>query len=792
MQLTFLQAAVPLTKKYTLRTDGRYDKTSYPNVSRVTSHLEEVTTPTEFAAALRKHAEDGNCLHTGSLDAVLKTESRKGHHDKDEKRAWIVLDLDGLQYPTVEDAVQELPDAFHSVSYIAQHSPSSGINPGLRVHLFFLLDRDESMSTVRDWLKYTNLVTKSLRDQITLTASNKALSFKLDVIANANGRVVYITAPECVGFSDPIKDRIQVVSKQYDELRYAFASVSPGDLKHEYRKCVDEIRADRGLPKLRAKELYEQRGDIEVLKKDQTDKGRIHDCTQDSDIIMRCNIDGGDSDAYFYYIKYPGLVRNHKGEPALYMAQFDPDYYEKVALVAARALWEKETQPFVYRNSFDDKYYCGLRVGDEITSQPLPVGSDAKIQDYYTQHGGLGVPSPIESWQMKFDPRLEKQWNPDEHVFNTWRQSELMANAMYRSMPPDVITKVITHAVGGDPTTYARFINWLAYIYQNRTKTGTAWILHGVQGTGKGLLVDHVLAPIFGYDYVSKQQSRNLKAEFNGWMERAIFVNIDEFDIQDAGAEATSVMQALKMWITDARLPIRAMHKESRMTDNYSNFILTTNSRSALPVDRGDRRISFGDRQEKRLDITPDEVDDIRFELDHFAGFLKTYKVDKLLAHTCLENATKDQAKQLSMTSIEEFVEAVRTGDLQFFLDAQFEKSSDFSLDGDYKILLERFIKNAKEEQPTYVTIHEMLVAFKVICKEDRTMKSNKFGKIMEHKNLPAHRLRLADSTRPRGWKVDWLVADAATMAEIKGHIKPVRTQEELEKKLEKEIVESP
>jgi len=70
-------------------------------------------------------------------------------------------------------------------------------------------------------------------------------------------------------------------------------------------------------------------------------------------------------------------------------------------------------------------------------------------------------------------------------------------------------------------------------------------------------------------------------------------------------------------------------------------------------------------------------------------------------------------------------------------------------------------------------------------------MKGNKFGKIMEHKSLPARRLRIGDA-RPRGWKIDWLIVDAATMAEIKGHIKPVRTQEELEKNLEKEIVESP
>ena len=83
-----------------------------------------------------------------------------------------------------------------------------------------------------------------------------------------------------------------------------------------------------------------------------------------------------------------------------------------------------------------------------------------------------------------------------------------------------------------------------------------------------------------------------------------------------------------------------------------------------------------------------------------------------------------------------------------------------------------------------------MLVAFKVICKEDRTMKSNKFGKIMEHKNLPAARLRLGDGSRPRGWRIGWKT-DAQTLTQIRGHIKAVKTQEDLEADLKKEV-ESP
>ena len=790
MQLTFLQAAVPLTKKYTKRNDGGYDKTSYPNISKVTSHVEEIATVDDFAAALRAHGEKGHCLHTGSVRVPLVEESRKGAHDKDEKRAWIMLDLDGINYASVEELINELPDQFHDVSYVAQHSPSSGLKTGLNMHLFFLLDKPESAIVTSETLRHLNFVTQSLRDKVTLTTSNKILSLPIDWIANKNGRVVYITAPECVGFEDPVPNRIEVIKKQYDELRYNFYAVTPDEMKTQNRGLIDELRDKAGLPKIRG-ELYTMGKNGEILRKRHTDRGRIHDCTPDSDTVMRCNIDGGDSEAYFYYIKYPKLIRNHKGEPAIYMEAFDPEYYSKVALPAAKDLWEKDTQPFVFRNFYDDKYYVGLRVGETITKQPAVVGSESKIDDYYTQYGGLGVPSPIETWEMRFDPTLDGQWNPSDKIFNTWRKTEIQTNAVYRSLPPTVITKVISHALGNDGEAYDRFINWLAYIYQSRTKTGTAWVLHGVQGTGKGLLVDHVLTPIFGHDYVVKQQSRNLRAEFNGWMERAIFVNLDEFDIQDAGGEAMSVMQALKMWITDHRLPIRAMHKESRQTDNFSNFIMTTNAKSALPVDDGDRRFSFGVRQEERLEITPEEVEAIASEREHFAGYLLGYKVDKLMAHTCLENEAKTQAKALSKTSIEEFVAAIQTGDMQYFVDASDEKPAEPGLISDYRKILNQWIDDAKHEVTTIAPVSELLVAYKVICSEDRGMKTEKFKKMMGHKSLPAKRLRDKHGARPWGWKVEWDI-DQETLRNIGGHIKAVKSEKDLEESLRAEVLASP
>lgn len=796
MQLTFLQAEEPLTKKYTKREDGGYDSESYPMLFRVTSHVEDVETIDDFAAALRKHAELGHCLHTGSLDRRLENESRKGHHDKDEERAWIVLDLDGLKnFTSVESFIAALPESFHDTSYIVQHSPSSGIKPGIRAHVFFMLDRPEHMADIKNWAIQTNLVTEKLRDEVTLTAKDFALSYPLDKIANDNGRVVYITAPECVGFEDPVSERISVVRKDNDLLRHNFRG-NVADVKKLERDHIDKLRADKGLKKHRHKTYYDvDKNGNEYLKRDLTEPGRVRPVAKDTDNIMRCNLDDGDSEAYFYYINAPRLLRNHKGEPNLLMEKLDPKYFKEVAMPAARDKWEEGKLAFCFRNRDDDRWYVGSRVGNEIIDQPHPIGTEAKIEGWYRQTSP-GVPAPkadeIDTWEMKFDPELEHQWNPEKRIFNTWRKSEIMSGATYRSLPPPIITRIIGHVTGG-PEEYHKFINWLAYIYQNRAKTGTAWILHGVQGTGKGLLIDRILSPILGEDYVVKQQSRNLKAEFNGFLEKALIVNLDEFDLQDAGREYNAVMQALKMWITDKRFNIRRMHTESKQMENFSNFILTTNSQNGMPIPEGDRRFSFGLRQEKKLKITPEEVEAISTELHDFASYLKGYEVDKLLAHTAHENTAKERAAELSLNTTEEFASAIAKGDIQFFIDiADQDNHDDFATAGNAKRTIKKWVDDAKQDEVTKSSVPELLDFYKLWTGNSKTTVA-KLRKIFEHKQLYAKRIRLPDGKRPWGYEIEWRLSDE-DRAGLGAHLKAVpdtSPEEKLKAQLDRDKMET-
>ena len=96
MQITFLQANVPLTKKFTKLESGEYDKDSYPFVRNFTSHSDNVNTVDEFADVLKKHASFDHCLLKGNVLKPLKDEPRAGSTDPTAETEWVVFDVDGM------------------------------------------------------------------------------------------------------------------------------------------------------------------------------------------------------------------------------------------------------------------------------------------------------------------------------------------------------------------------------------------------------------------------------------------------------------------------------------------------------------------------------------------------------------------------------------------------------------------------------------------------------------------------------------------------------------------------
>jgi len=780
MQLTFLEAKQALTKEYEKRPDGSYAGGSYPGVTKFTSYVEEITTPGEFHDVLSKHAKEGRCLLTNSLTRQITSESRAKLSDKEELRQWVVLDIDGIESITgVEDFLSKcLPKQFQDVSYIVQHSPSSGIKPGIRVHIFFMLFDEVDVGSVSAWLKYTNLETQLLSDQITLSKNSMALSLKLDWVANNNGRIVYITPPVCKNFSDPVTDRISLVTKKYDSVSFNFAAIGSSQMRAKYKAKINELRAAVGLKVSRKDDFYVIRNDKEYVVDALVEAARITNPEADNDYFMRCNLDGGDSLAYYYHRNNPVYLYNFKGEPAVRLKLVDPEYYDRVAKPDMEKLNEKNDRPFIFRDDATDKYFIGIRKENLVVKQPQEIGALNKIEDYFMQFGNTSPPSPIPTWDRIFDPTQDYQWDSNNHSFNTWRPSVYQNNALYQASPPDTINRLVEWVVGNDKETYDHFMNWLAYIYQNRDKSGTAWVLHGCPGTGKGVLFNNVIRPIFGNDYCQTKQIRDLRDSFNGWMENAMFVNIDEANAEDVGREAKEIVNALKQWITDPIMSIRHMRATAVNRRSFINFIFTTNDFGILPIQDGDRRFNVAPRQELPISLSPDDLDSIKGELQDFAGYLSGYEVNEIQAHTPLANAAKVDLKDAAESSLDTFFRACREGDLRYFTDGTDESTGEHESMAVFRLAVDQWIDDVKHDRPSQVTNTQLKHAHIILCRE-KGMKSGAFKSMCAKRGFGMKRRREGNE-RWHGWAIQWVVNDDLKR-DLKIHLRPVKGAAEIE-----------
>lgn len=713
MKLTFLEATGGIRlAKYI----GRDGTKPYPNVKNVTSH--EVIVPKGdikgFENALRTFSEDGMCLLKGPLRGPLKNESRRGCTDNVAYAEFIVIDIDNATLPIFKvpekmdkndlaaaaaQVVGLLPPMFHDVSYIAQASASLGLKGDkVSMHLYFVLETPLPPKAVKMWMRALNMSTGHFREQVTLSATGSALRYPIDPSVADNSKLIFIAPPvfedkEQDPFTNP-NDRIVRITRPKNtvELGAVFASVNPELVQTQLNEKKDELRAKQGLPKKKARTQIVSHGDgqIEiVLNPDRVTIAVVDDTHYP---FIRCNINGGDSNAYWFNVDDPVFMYNFKDEPAFEIEKADPDFFSTIHERFAKhgAQEKRPSRPVVMRDFATDTYWNGIfdpNLNQFSVEYPLTPTSKNSIESFMKTHG-RSPPSYIPDAKIVFEPGKEfdavQLDNPPYYV-NLYSHTDYMLKASkevdslgYGSATKlakycPTIHKIMWHMLGNGSVEYEHFVNWLAYIYQHKNKAMTAWVLTGVPGTGKGLFVNRVLKPLFGDIHVPMRSMENIEEQFNHYLRMALFLVVDEFRMADARLGTTRIADKLKNMITEPYLTIRGMRANQIELPSYVNFLFLTNRMDAVKVDDGDRRYNIAPRQEKKiLDQYPDLVvhlDQIDDELYRFAGVLQKFNVDAHMARTVLANKAKTTMRTLTMSVYEEFLDAVRRGDLQYFVD---------------------------------------------------------------------------------------------------------------------------
>jgi hypothetical protein len=755
MRLFFLEAWCPLTKRFDMDDQGRLVKEPYPMVKKFTSHEVPVADMRGFYEALQTQATMNRCLLKGQLHKQLVDESRAGSTNPLDETEWMVIDIDGLtNFASPEDFIaQVLPAPFADSSYIVQQSASAGFSgQGIRSHLFFRLATPVLPELLKNWITRLNLDHAQVRPQLGLSANAMTLTFPLDRTVNQNDKLIYIAPPICgEGVEDPLAgQRIRLIEKTHDAVDFDFESGtgSYAMLQNDIDECVADLRDRAGLPKRKAK--YKVIGGHNVL----TNPGHAYVSGEKIGRgFIYLNLNGGDSWGYWYKPENPRFLHNFKGEPTVILRDLLPEYFEQIQ----GRLHQHQRQSVLYfRQHKTDTYFNGLYdpVNDRLVELAM-VGTKDKIKDYCNNHG-VEFDDQVDDWEFEFRPDQETIVDVDHKFVNKWQPTDLWRTAEAATTIPPLVERVLRSVVGGDQECFDHLLNWLACLVQFRKKLKTAWVLQGVQGTGKGLLVDEIMAPIIGREYCATKLLRDMDDRFNGWLETCLLLNVDEARISDSASASKTENEIKALITTESNFPYRAMRQNPFMGRNYTNLIFTSNVYDAMVIDPSDRRFNVAPRQESRLYMTEEDIAQLRAEVPQFAGFLKQYEANLDLAATALSNEAKTDLRHASQDSIEQFATAVMEGDLDFFMQAMTGPSGDILAYSEYAKIVGEWLEDYKAGRTTLIKAKELLPVYSYLLAPRSPIGIHKFIRMMAHKNLLLTKPVRHDNKTQRGFRVDW------------------------------------
>ena len=769
--INFLSADVALTKTFTM-SGGKLVKSAYPNVRDFTSFSFRIQSIQEFFNILVAQASKGNCLLKGTLQRKLVIESRAGSTTSDATTQWVCLDIDAADVENISDILAHI-DGLKDVSHIVQYSSSYGINGSkkLSAHVFFLLDKPLPPDVLKAWLMEVNLCKSAIRRHIGLTKTAAYLHWPVDITACQNDKLLYIAPPVLVGnvpcdITPGERFKFVLGKKPEADAEDFITDENISSLKNKANQLRNDLRTQMGLDPIRIQTRWVGEYEIQPKPGEATITG-----ARVAGEFTYLNLNGGDSWGYYFPNNNIEYLHNFKGEPVYLMREILPTYYKSLKAKERQAR-EEETEEGSVILAFRDKrsasYVNGIWNPQDYTLELWPAKSELQL-NHWMQHHGKPPHEVIPVWDKQFLPNEDFVVDVQRRRINTFVPTEYLRQMHKPTSLNDcpLIKRIMLHAVSNnvEDETFEHWLNWLACVVQFRTKTQTAWVLHGTEGTGKGLIVNKVLAPILGRNHVQSKRVAELTDQFNGWLEEAIVAFIDEMEI-DALVGANVISATLRTCITDSPVTIRHMRQTAVQMENYTNFIFSSNKNKPVQIaGENDRRYNVGAFQPKRLDMTRNEVEvDLLAELPAFTSYLMTREANLQKATLIIKNDARKALIYEAKTSIDVLVDNLRNGELS----ALYESKSQQEVIGiygqrrmdtaiEFNKLVDGWVKdiakNVREgscritkttindvivdvvDHKTFVTRDQLMVVFEH-CIGGMPETPNKFTSMLKHKGV--------------------------------------------------------
>lgn len=215
---------------------------------------------------------------------------------------------------------------------------------------------------------------------------------------------------------------------------------------------------------------------------------------------------------------------------------------------------------------------------------------------------------------------------------------------------------------------HANFLyDWLAHLVQApQRKVGTALVLKSdAEGSGKSLLVNNVLKPIFGDAATTIDKAEKLTGKFNSFLEHTVVVGVEEAIWAGSKSDAGVV----KNVITNPKIRIERKGLDDYEALNYARLIFTSNEDWVVPTGPLARRFFVLEVKNPQAN-QPAYFDPLFQELERggveaFLHDMLKRKITSQLNQPPFTEALSEQRK-LSMTPVESWAfQVARSGTIE-------------------------------------------------------------------------------------------------------------------------------
>ncbi len=212
--------------------------------------------------------------------------------------------------------------------------------------------------------------------------------------------------------------------------------------------------------------------------------------------------------------------------------------------------------------------------------KPKPLSQDQYWLDHPNRREYLGVIFSPTKTTGKF--------------YNLWRGWAVDPQEGDCSLYLNHIREVIAD---GKEDRYKYILGWMAHaIQQTDRKPGTAIVLRGKQGTGKGQFVQH-FGELFGRHFLQVTQQRHITGNFNAHLKDALLVFSDEA----FWGGKNDVAGTLKAMVTEEKSLLEFKGKDAYQVNSYIRLIIASNNEWVVPTGAEERRFFTIDISEKYM-----------------------------------------------------------------------------------------------------------------------------------------------------------------------------------------------